>query len=270
MLHVIEVEGLTKVFSFAIKNPRYGAWRNFFHPDKKTITAVDNLSLSVAQGETLAFIGPNGAGKSTCIKMLTGILYPTQGKVSVLGLDPQAQRRQLSYRIGTVFGQRSQLMFNLPVRDSLELFGTIYELSAVDIRTRIKDLSEHFALDEFLDQPVRKLSLGQRMRAEVAVSLIHHPDIIFLDEPTIGLDIVAKHALREVLGELNTKQGTTIFLTSHDAGDIEALCARTVIINHGKIVLDIPTEKLQRQCVEDIENPSLEQIIKSVYQQGAL
>ena len=178
--------------------------------------------------------------------MLTGILYPTGGQIRVLGLDPQAERRELSYKIGTVFGQRSQLIFNLPVRDSLRLFGKIYELPDRKIEKRIKELAGVFEIEEILDQPVRKLSLGQRMRAEIAVSLIHNPEIIFLDEPTIGLDVVAKQRLRAALRGLNREYGTTIFLTSHDPGDIEALCDRTIIINYGKIILDTPTEQLKR------------------------
>ncbi len=247
MSHSIEVENLTKVFQFSVKDQHQGVIRNFFNPSKKIITAVDHISFSVEPGEALAFIGPNGAGKSTSIKMLTGILYPTDGSISVLGLNPQKDRRKLSYRIGTVFGQRSQLIFNLPVRDSFRLFGKIYELPAKKILEREAELSRLFEIEDILDQPVRKLSLGQRMRCEIAVSLIHNPEIIFLDEPTIGLDIVAKRKLREVLSQLNSALGTTIFLTSHDAGDIEALCRRTIIVNHGRVVLDTPTDALQRK-----------------------
>lgn len=247
MNNIISAENLTKVFKFATKNSDYGFFRNFFNPDKKEIKAVDNISFGVKPGESLAFIGPNGAGKSTTIKMLTGILYPTGGKLSVLGFNPQTQRRRLSYKIGTVFGQRSQLIFNLPIRDSLRLFGKIYELTDRKIAQREKELATLFDIEDILDQPVRKLSLGQRMRAEIAVSLIHNPEVIFLDEPTIGLDIVAKQRLRDVLNNLNKEFGTTIFLTSHDAGDIEALCDRTIVINHGKIILDSPTDDLQRK-----------------------
>lgn len=243
---MIEVKNLTKFFEFSVKNPEYGFMRNFFNPDKKKITAIDGISFSVEKGEALAFIGPNGAGKSTCIKMLTGILYPTSGDVRVLGFDPQKQRRELSYKIGTVFGQRSQLIYNLPVRDSFDLFGKIYELSSSQARAKQKELVALFDIADVIDQPVRKLSLGQRMRCEVAVSLIHNPEIIFLDEPTIGLDVVAKQNLRATLNRLAAEDGTTIFLTSHDPGDIEALCKRTIIINHGTIILDKATEDLQR------------------------
>ena len=213
--------------------------------------AVDDISFEVKKGETIAFIGPNGAGKSTTIKMLTGILYPTSGEIQVAGLNPQKQRKQLAYKIGTVFGQRSQLMFNLPVADSFELFGRMYDLSSKQITKRQDELKELFDLEEFWDQPVRKLSLGQRMRAEIAASLIHNPEIIFLDEPTIGLDVIAKQKLRKTLRYLNEEFQTTIFLTSHDVGDIESLCQRTVVVNYGKIILDMSTEDLKKKYFKE-------------------
>jgi ABC-2 type transport system ATP-binding protein len=245
MPKAIVISNLSKKFYFPIKNSKTGWFKNFFQPETKEIVAVDNISFSVEKGETLAFIGPNGAGKSTTIKMLTGILFPSAGEISVLGLNPQKERRGLSRRIGTVFGQRSQLVFNLPVRDSFHLFAKIYELKNDEAAKREKELVEIFGLEEIMDQPVRKLSLGQRMRAEIAVALLHNPEIIFLDEPTIGLDVLAKSKLRETLLELNKKSGVTIFLTSHDVGDIEVLCRRTIIINNGRIVLDAPTDNLQ-------------------------
>jgi ABC-2 type transport system ATP-binding protein len=203
----------------------------------------------VARGERIAFIGPNGAGKSTTIKMLTGILFPSSGKINILGLDPTKDRKKLAYQIGTVFGQRSQLLPNLPLTDSLEFFGVMYDLTDEQIKKRIAELSAIFDLGSFIDQPVRKLSLGQRMRAEVAVSLIHKPKIILLDEPTIGLDVVAKKTLRDLLLKINKEEGTTIFLTSHDVGDIESLCSRTIIINHGKLIKDLPTEDLAKAFI---------------------
>ncbi len=247
MESIIIVKNLSKTFQFAVKNPSHGFVRNFLNPERKTITAVDGISFCVQKGESLAFIGPNGAGKSTSIKMLTGILYPTLGEISVRGMNPQKDRQKLSYHIGTVFGQRSQLLFNLPARDSFELFGKIYGMSNAAIAKRQKELVEIFDLHEFVDQSVRKLSLGQRMRCEIAASLIHSPEIIFLDEPTIGLDVVAKQNLRDVLSRLNKEHGTTLFLTSHDPGDIEALCDRTIVINHGAIMFDAPTEDLQKK-----------------------
>ena len=242
----IEVRDLVKTFTFPVKQPGSSWWKNLVHPETKTIRAVDAISFTVGHGETIACIGPNGAGKSTTIKMLTGILTRSAGSIRVLGLDPEEQRETLAYRIGTVFGQRSQLHFNLPVRDSFELFGAIYGLSEAKTKKRMNELVELFELEDVIHQPVRKLSLGQRMRAEIAVSLIHDPELIFLDEPTIGLDVVAKRKLRQTLQTLNREQGTTIFLTSHDTGDIEALCERTLVINHGRVILDTRTEELRR------------------------
>jgi ABC-2 type transport system ATP-binding protein len=245
----ITVSGLTKKFSFSVKNASSGWLKNLFSPETKEIVAVNNISFSVKSGERIAFIGPNGAGKSTTIKMLTGILFPTSGKVNILGFDPTKDRKKLAYQIGTVFGQRSQLLPNLPLTDSLEFFGVMYDLPDKEIKTRIAELVELFDLGSFITQPVRKLSLGQRMRAEVAASLIHKPKIILLDEPTIGLDVVAKKSLRDLLLKINKEEKTTIFLTSHDVGDIESLCDRTIIINHGEIIKDLPTEDLAKTFV---------------------
>ncbi len=245
----IIVSNLTKKFSFSARNESSGWLKNLFSPEKKEIIAVNNISFSVKHGERIAFIGPNGAGKSTTIKMLTGILFPTSGNVNILGLDPTKNRKKLAYQIGTVFGQRSQLLPNLPLTDSLEFFGVMYDMSEKEIKTRITELIELFDLDSFITQPVRKLSLGQRMRAEVAASLIHKPKIILLDEPTIGLDVVAKKALRDLLLKINKEENTTIFLTSHDVGDIESLCERTIVINHGEVIKDLPTEDLSKTFI---------------------
>ena len=248
---IISISNLTKEFTFSVKKPESGFLTNLFNPERRTVQAVKDITFSVKKGERIAFIGPNGAGKSTTIKMLTGILFPSAGKVKVLGLDPTEDRKKLAYRIGTVFGQRSQLLPNLPLTDSLEFFGVMYDLSNEQIKKRTAELIEQFELKEFVDQPIRKLSLGQRMRAEIAASLIHKPEIIFLDEPTIGLDVVAKKALRELLININETEGTTIFLTSHDVGDIEKLCDRTVVINHGEIVKDLPTKELRKTYVHE-------------------
>lgn len=245
----IIISNLSKKFTFPVKNASSGWLKNLFSPEIKEIVAVDNISFSVAKGERIAFIGPNGAGKSTTIKMLTGILFPTSGSVNILGLDPTKDRKKLAYQISTVFGQRSQLLPNLPLTDSLEFFGVMYDMPNKQIKKRIAELTELFDLSSFIDQPVRKLSLGQRMRAEVAASLIHKPKIILLDEPTIGLDVVAKKALRDLLLKINEEEGVTIFLTSHDVGDIESLCNRTIIINHGTIIKDLPTEDLAKTFV---------------------
>lgn len=245
----IVISNLSKKFKFPVKDPNKNWVKNLLSPEIREVTAVDNISFSVAKGERIAFIGPNGAGKSTTIKMLTGILFPTSGSMNVLGLDPTKDRKKLAYQIGTVFGQRSQLLPNLPLTDSLEFFGVMYDLTDKQIKKRIAELTEIFNLNDFIDQPVRKLSLGQRMRAEVAASLIHRPKLILLDEPTIGLDVVAKKSLRDLLLKINREEGTTIFLTSHDVGDIETLCDRTIIINHGLIIKDLPTTDLAKSFV---------------------
>jgi ABC-2 type transport system ATP-binding protein len=247
----IQVKSLNKTFVFNVKDEKRGFFSNLISPSRKKIEAVKGINFEVVRGERIAFIGPNGAGKSTTIKMLTGILFPSGGKINVLGLNPQIDRRRLAYKIGTVFGQRSQLFPNLPLTDSMYFFGVMYDLKKEDIEKRIKYLCKVFDLEDFKTQPVRKLSLGQRMRAEVACALIHKPEIIFLDEPTIGLDVVAKKSLRELLLKLNKEEGTTIFLTSHDVGDIEALCERTIIVNHGEIVKDLPTEELTKTFVHE-------------------
>jgi ABC-2 type transport system ATP-binding protein len=247
----ISVSDLSKRFYFPVKNPSHSWLKNLIKPDKKEIVAVDGISFNVNPGEAVAFIGPNGAGKSTTIKMLTGILYPSSGKISVLGLDPTKQRKQLAYKIGTVFGQRSQLFPNLPISDSLEFFGVMYDMSNIEIKKRIGELIDLFDLSPFITQPVRKLSLGQRMRAEVATSFIHKPKVIFLDEPTIGLDILAKKLLRDLLKKINNEEKTTVFLTSHDVGDIESLCDRTIIINRGVLVKDLPTKELATSFIRE-------------------
>lgn len=245
----IKVNNLSKEFLFSVKDKNKNFISNLFNPNKKQVVAVNDISFAVKKGERIAFIGPNGAGKSTTIKMLTGILFPTKGKINVLGFDPQEDRKKLAYKIGTVFGQRSQLFPNLPFIESMFFFGVMYDMKKAEIKKRIEELVNVFDLDEIRNQPVRKLSLGQRMRAEIACALIHKPKIIFLDEPTIGLDVVAKKALRELLLKLNREEKTTIFLTSHDVGDIESLCDRTIIINHGQIVKDLPTEELTKNFI---------------------
>ncbi|MBI4087128.1 ATP-binding cassette domain-containing protein [Candidatus Kaiserbacteria bacterium] len=245
----IVVSELSKKFTFPVKTEGTGWLKNLLRPEIRHVRAVDAISFSVTKGERVAFIGPNGAGKSTTIKMLTSILFPTSGTIRVLGLDPTTDRKKLAYKIGTVFGQRSQLFPNLPITDSLEFFGVMYDMTDIQIRKRVIELAELFELNSFADQPVRKLSLGQRMRAEVAASLMHRPEVIFLDEPTIGLDVIAKKSLRDLLVKINNEEQTTIFLTSHDVGDIESLCNRTIIINKGILVKDLPTQELTRTFV---------------------
>ena len=236
---VISVQCLRKTFKTKVKKEGFKqSLKSLVRPEFKEAEAVCGIDLEVPRGELLAFLGPNGAGKSTTIKVLTGILHATSGSVSVLGLNPQMQRNLLSFKIGSVFGQKSQLWFHLPPLDSFRLLGAIYEMERHTLDKRISELHDLFELEGLMDIPVRKLSLGQRMRCEFAASILHKPEILFLDEPTIGLDILVKQRVREMIGRLNKEEKTTIFLTSHDVGDVEQLCSRAVIINHGRIVLD--------------------------------
>ena len=235
----IEVNNVHKMYRTRVKAEGLSAsLRALWNPEYKDVCAVHDISFRVEPGEIVAFIGPNGAGKSTMIKMLTGILHATSGSLSVLGMDPAKQREQLAFQIGTVFGQRSQLWMHLPPADSYALLASIYELDSQVYRLRLAELAELFELEELLNVPVRKLSLGQRIRCEVAASLLHRPKVIFLDEPTIGLDVIVKQKIRDLIVRLNREEGTTIFLTSHDAGDIEQLCKRALVINSGQLVID--------------------------------
>ena len=250
-MKIIEVKNLCKNYKYSVKDENKGFLYNLFNSNEKVVKAVNDISFDVEEGETIAFIGPNGAGKSTTIKMLTGILYPTDGEVKICGLTPIKDRDKLAYKIGTVFGQRSQLLPNLPLTDSMEMFGAMYDMSKEEIKIRIEELSELFDLKDFIKQPVRKLSLGQRMRAEIATSLMHRPKIIFLDEPTIGLDVVSKKKLRDLFLKINEEENVTIFLTSHDTEDIQTICKRCVIINHGKIIIDTTTKDLVREYIKN-------------------
>jgi len=249
-MDAIRVAGLTK--SFAVKKKvdgLAGSIRSLLKPEYEEKVAVGHIDLRVEQGETLAFLGPNGAGKSTTIKMLTGILHPTSGTAEVLGLCPWKERSRLAFHIGSVFGQKSQLWYHLPPIDSFELMSRIYELKRSDYFSRRDDLIRRFELEPYMRTPVRKLSLGERMRCEIAASMLHRPSIIFLDEPTIGLDVIVKQKIRELIVELNREEGTTIFLTSHDAGDIERLCKRAIVINHGQVILDDDVERMKRELL---------------------
>lgn len=250
-MSIIEVKNLTKEFKYNIKEKDKGFLYNLFNSQTKTVQAVKNISFNIEEGETVAFIGPNGAGKSTTIKMLTGILYPTKGGIKICNLTPIKDREKLAFEIGTVFGQRSQLLPNLPLTDTMEMLGTMYDMTKEQIDKRINELVKIFDLESFINQPVRKLSLGQRMRAEIATSLIHRPKIIFLDEPTIGLDVVSKKKLRDLLLKINKEEKITIFLTSHDTEDIQSICKRCMIINHGKIMIDTPTKELINSYIKN-------------------
>ena len=251
-MHAVRLNHLKKTFKLKRKSAGLkGSVKSLFRPDYQTVEAVQGISLEIEMGELLAFIGPNGAGKSTTIKMLTGILHPTSGEVQVLDYVPHQQRRQLAYHIGSIFGQKPQLWYHLPPIDTFELFAHIYELDYQKFLKRKDFLVEALDIGDFLETPVRKLSLGQRMRCEIASSLLHAPKILFLDEPTIGLDVIAKQQLRDAIKTLHEEENLTIFLTSHDVSDVEALCKRVVVINHGQVIFDDRTSNLKRQFLHE-------------------
>ncbi len=236
---MIEAQGLSKSFHIAKRRPGLlGGLRSVVDPQVRIVKAVHDLWLHIEHGEMIGLIGPNGAGKSTTIKMLTGILQPTGGKVSVAGLSPMRQRKELARRIGVVVGQRSQLWWDLPLIDSLRLLRSLYRVPEERHTANLDRLRSMLALNEFIDTPVRQLSLGQRMRGDLAAALLHDPELLYLDEPTIGLDVVAKARIREFLLAINVEQGVTVLLTTHDMDDIEMLCRRMLIIDHGRKLYD--------------------------------
>jgi len=251
-VHAVELNQLSK--SFRVRRPRragVGARvRDLFSPATHTVVAVDRLSFSIAPGERVAFIGPNGAGKSTTLKILAGILQPDAGEVRVFGLVPSRQRRQLAFQIGTVFGQRSQLWYQLPPRDTFELLGRVYEIDARAHRRRMGALASVFELGTLIDTPVRHLSLGERMRCEIVASLLHSPRMLFLDEPTIGLDVSAKAVIRELLWTESERAGVTLLLTSHDTGDMERVCTRVIVIHGGRLLFDGAIAALRRSYLK--------------------
>ncbi len=245
---IIEVKGLTKTFRTRERAAGLASsLRSFVAPQYREREAVKPICFALDKGEVLAFIGPNGAGKSTTIKMLTGILHPTSGTAQVLGYIPWRQRRHLAFHIASIYGQKSQLWYHLPPQDTFNLLAQIYELDMQEYRKRRAFLIEAFDIAEYMRTPVRKLSLGERMRCELAAALIHKPSVIFLDEPTIGLDVIAKQRIRDLIGQLNREENVTVFLTSHDAGDIEQVCRRAIVINHGEVILDTPVARLKRE-----------------------
>ena len=248
---IIEVEDLRKTFRAKRKEPGLGgSLRSLWHPAYRVVEAVQGLSFGCARGELLAFIGPNGAGKSTTIKMLTGILYPSAGRAQVLGLTPWRDRERLAFNIASVFGQKSQLWIHLPPLDTFDLLARIYELDPAVYRRRMAGLIALFEIGDLVRTPARRLSLGERMRCEIAAALIHQPQVLFLDEPTIGLDVVTKQRIRDLIRRLNQEEQVTVFLTSHDAGDIEQLCKRVIVINHGTIILDTSVSLLRRRYLQ--------------------
>ena len=248
MSAVISVQDLRKQYRYAKRGRGLiGALRGAVAPEHQTIGAVDAISFEIAAGERVAIIGPNGAGKSTTLKILSGILEPSAGAARVFGLVPWLQRKTLAYRIGVVFGQRSQLWAELPARDSFALLRRIYDQDAATFARRLDSLVARFEVGDLLGQPVQRMSLGQRMRCEIIASLLHSPSLLFLDEPTIGLDITAKAAIRDFITEHAAGEGQTVVLTSHDTRDIELVCDRVIVINAGRIVVDQPTDQLRRQ-----------------------
>ncbi|MEZ4648385.1 MAG: ATP-binding cassette domain-containing protein [Candidatus Eisenbacteria bacterium] len=244
---IVEVHDLRKEFRvLRHRTGVFGAVRGLFSHEGRTVRAVDDVSFTIESGELVGYVGANGAGKSTTIKILVGILRATSGSVRVLGRDPHRYRRQNALRIGVVFGQRTQLWWDLPPTESFQLLGTLYRIPPRELETRRDELVDRLALGSVLDVPVRKLSLGQRMRCELTASLLHSPDLVILDEPTIGLDVVAKEEVRAFLRKLHADRGTTLILTSHDLGDIERLCSRVLVIDEGRLLHDGDVESLRR------------------------
>lgn len=238
-MHVIEVNELRKHFYQRVRGEgRLGALRSYFSGKRREIKAVDGVSFTIRAGEIIGYLGPNGAGKSTTIKMLTGLLVPTSGSISVNGRTPWRDRTKHVAELGVVFGQRSTLWYDLPLIESLRLLQHLYRVPKDRFEENLRLFRSLLDLDPFLDSPVRSLSLGQRMRADLCGSLLHDPKILLLDEPTIGLDIVAKERIRSFIKYLNEERGTTVLLTTHDLVDIERLCSRVMIIDHGKLLFD--------------------------------
>ncbi len=248
----IEVKDLRKEFKVSSSGKGFlGKLQALFHRRHKVITAVNDIDFKIRRGEFVGYVGENGAGKSTTIKMLTGILVPTSGTAEVNGIVPYKDRKKNAAKIGVVFGQRTQLWWDLPVRESFDLLRVIFRVSGSDFDRQMAKLEKALSLRTLLEMPVRKLSLGQRMRCDIAASLIHNPPVLFLDEPTIGLDVLAKQSVRNFLSEINRTEGTTIILTTHDMNDIEQLCKRLIILEEGKIVFDGETELLKQKFVHE-------------------
>ncbi|MFJ8928643.1 ATP-binding cassette domain-containing protein [Streptomyces sp. NPDC102364] len=250
----IRLDEVEKVFDVRRKT-------GFMRRERREVRAVDSLSFTVRRGEMVGYIGPNGAGKSTTIKMLTGILTPSGGRLRVAGIDPSRERSRLAHRMGVVFGQRTTLWWDLPLIDSYRLMRRMYRIEDGRYEENLARLVELLELDDLLDAPVRQLSLGQRMRGDIAAALLHDPEVLYLDEPTIGLDVVSKVKVRAFLRDLNRERGTTVLLTTHDLTDIEQLCRRVMVIDHGKLMYDGELEGLhatggaaaERTLVVDLE-----------------
>jgi ABC-2 type transport system ATP-binding protein len=259
---MITVENLQKHFRIS-KHHRglWGAMRNLVEHEVQIVRAVDGVSFQIQPGELVGYLGPNGAGKSTTIKMLTGLLVPSGGVIQVNGFVPWRDRERYVARIGAVFGQRTTLWWDLPVIESLDLLQFIYRMPAERFQRNLAEFRQLLELDAFLNSPVRSLSLGQRMRADLCAAILHDPDLLFLDEPTIGLDVVAKERIRQFIAHINQERGTTILLTTHDLSDVEKLCDRVLIIDHGRLLFDGQLETLltrfggKRELVVDLAEP---------------
>ncbi len=246
MTNLIEARTVSKRFRQHKRFPGFlGALKTLVTAEYTEVTAVEDVSFSIGAGESVGYLGPNGAGKSTMIKMMTGILVPTSGEVTVLGRTPHEKRGEIARQIGVVFGQRSQLWWDLPLADSFDLHRRIYDIPEARYRDNLARFTELLELGTFLDRAVRQLSLGQRMRAEMVMALLHDPKVLFLDEPTIGLDVVAKDAVRKFLAEVNRERGVTIILTTHDLQDIETICPRLIMVDHARLIFDGELKRLR-------------------------
>lgn len=273
-MNVIEVKNISREFKIAERDASF--LRYLFHRQYKIKHAVSDISFQIREGELVGFIGPNGAGKSTTIKMMSGILVPNTGEVRVLGMIPYDERKKVAQQIGVVFGQRSQLWWDLPVTDTFALLKKIYKIDDQTYEKNLALYGELLGIDDFINQPVRQLSLGQRMRADLCAALLHDPKILFLDEPTIGLDVVVKKQIREMIKKINESRNVTVILTTHDMKDVEEICDRIILINEGKIVMDGPVTEIKKDFrgiseikiltdkpVEKLQIPGTEEIVLS-------
>jgi ABC-2 type transport system ATP-binding protein len=263
----IHTESLTKAYRYTEQQPGLaGAVKGLFRPDRRERTAVDGLDLTVPKGQIIGLLGPNGAGKTTTIKMLCGLLRPTSGELEVLGHQPAKRGYDFLSRISVVFGQKSMLWWDVSTYDSLLIHREMYAIPKPRFEATTKDLADRLQVSDILNIPVRKLSLGQRMRCELILALLHGPDLLFADEPTVGLDVVAKLAVRTFLAELNRDLGTTIVLTSHDMNDVEALCQRIAVINHGRTIFDGDLPALREKADPGTD---LDQVMSRLFTEAA-